>query len=178
MISLAAKSFGLIIFLFLFYLVSLLTLQRFEIRSCFEKTAKKVNHNKSIQTSIEVDFCNSYDSPKALQLWHENIDTILKISQKQSISLFRDVSMAENIEIQNWIKEMMLYLDPQRLLKSVKNVPTGKMQPILDVLKRRKEWAVLSPEQKKNVSEPPPLKILVMGGSVTAGHHCYLQPYH
>ena len=119
----------------------------------------------------------------AIFMWYYYIEKIIDVTQKQLPSIFtkdnEKLTKDEKLMFRKWIMEMMPYLTPQVFMKSVKHMPqTNDMKRIFVILEKRIKWFINSGGNSGNRGKdiPPPLKILVMGGSVTKGHFCEVNP--
>ena len=111
-------------------------------------------------------------SASALSIWHQHLDKIFNASHHRDDEQF----------IWHDFTARLLHFVTPRLQHSVQNLPTDwdKVGTILDILYERVHYLaqdekLLGKDKIKNRREvhvPRPLRILIMGGSVTVGINC------
>ena len=109
-------------------------------------------------------------SASALHIWNQNLDEIFNASQHSDDEKF----------IWHDFTAKLLYFVTPRLQNSVQNLPKDwdKIGNILEIIFERMKY--LREKEKNNEEhkgkEPRPLRILIMGGSVSYGRNCATQP--
>ena len=122
-------------------------------------------------------------SASALSIWHQHLDKIFNASHHRDDEQF----------IWHDFTARLLHFVTPRLQHSVQTLPTDwdKVGTILDILYERVQYLAVAEEEKKvellgkdndndhdkkknrhEAHEPRPLRILIMGGSVTVGINC------
>jgi len=119
------------------------------------------------------DICSvvsRFPSTSSVSIWRRNLEPI-----KWTTKHYND----HEFNFHDFHARMMHYLTPQRLQNSVKTLPFNqweKVGEILDIAFKRYQYIQDQQNGKKQSGgdgkEPRKLRILVMGGSVTAGVNC------
>ena len=123
------------------------------------------------QTSVCRNLPLALPSPETI--WMENIGAIFRKSKHR-----RDPDW----DFKEFTALLMNLITPSILKKSIKSHPSrNAIRQVLDIVQRRHDYFVkLRPHSHQAPSElvdmPPPLKILVMGGSVSLGVLCNKNP--
>jgi hypothetical protein len=120
------------------------------------------------------DLCSAIPSTSSVSIWRRNLEAI-----KWKTKHYNDNSF----QFHDFHARMMHYLTPQRLQNSVKTLPFNqweKVGEILDISFKRYQYIQDQKSGKKQSGgdgkEPRKLRILIMGGSVTAGVWCKQNP--
>jgi len=124
------------------------------------------------------DICSPlpYILPSITVQWRKNLRKIYNASLK-----------VIDKDMESWIALLLDHLSPIELLQSVQNLPNmNDLRPIVDKLNKRYQYHVqndykLTVDRKHAYEKgqqdiPPPVTILVFGGSVTAGTLCRFNP--
>ena len=113
-------------------------------------------------------------STSSVSIWRRNLEPIKWTTKHENDHAFN---------FHDFHARMMHYLTPQRLQNSVKTLPFNqweKVGEILDIAFKRYQYVQDQKNGKKQSvgggKEPRKLRILVMGGSVTAGVYCVQNP--
>jgi hypothetical protein len=119
-------------------------------------------------------FVSKLPSTSSVSIWRRNLEPIKWTTKHDSDHEFN---------FHDFHARMMHYLTPQRLQNSVKTLPFNqweKVGEILDIAFKRYQYVQDQKNGKKQSGgdgkEPRKLRILVMGGSVTAGVYCVENP--
>lgn len=106
--------------------------------------------------------------PSSETIWMENIGAIFRQSKHR-----RDPDW----NFKEFTTLLMNLLPPSTLRKSIKTPPSqDAMRNILGIVQKRRDYFASHDVQKDDNNAPPPLKVLVMGGSVTMGVMCRDNP--
>jgi hypothetical protein len=121
-----------------------------------EKTTRFLN---------ESAMCQSLASTSAMALWVDNID---KIHDASRLRLDRKWKLHD-------LTAQVLQLITPRLPLSVKTLPRDVVgvEALLRKAHVRYEYLHAPVRRRRGLPVPPPVKIVVLGGSVTAGVNCY-----
>ena len=129
---------------------------------------KDVNDRVSEKTTRflnESAMCQSLASTSAIALWVGNID---KIHDASRLRLDRKWKLHD-------LTAQVLQLITPRLPLSAKTLPRDvvSVEALLRKAHARYEYLHAPKSRRRGLAAPPPVKIVVLGGSVTAGVNCY-----
>jgi hypothetical protein len=133
------------------------TLERKYVKDrVFEKTTRFLN---------ESAMCQSLASTSAIALWVDNID---KVHDASRLRLDRKWKLHD-------LTAQVLQLITPRLPLSAKTLPRDVVgvEALLRKAHARYEYMHAPKSRRRGLPTPPPVKIVVLGGSVTAGVNCY-----
>ena len=130
---------------------------------------KKEAPPKDVCSAIKSSFSFS-KTTSAVGIWRENLVDVKWITRY----------LDGGFVFHDFYARMMHYLTPQRLQSSVKTLPFNqwdKVGEILDIAFQRYQYEQNKKQGKETPGEVPrKVRILIMGGSVTAGVYCVQNP--
>lgn len=145
-----------------------------ELKQNQQPSFKNTNtEEENVEMSSErelTDICHPLPPvlPPATTTWRNYLKDIIK----HSLIVIPGIKW-KNFE--SWFELLLDHLTPVHLLKSVKTLPNMKQfRRVVQILQARYKYL----NDKGTVEGgPPPLKILVFGGSITQGVVCRMQPF-
>jgi hypothetical protein len=131
-----------------------------------EKEAVNIpTSEKAARFLNESAMCQSLASTSAMALWVDHIDRIHAASR---LRLDRKWKLHD-------LTAQVLQLVTPRLPLSVKTLPrdVASVGALLEKTHARYEYLHAPKDRRRGLPQPPPVKIVVLGGSVTAGVNCF-----
>ena len=115
--------------------------------------------------SRSTKICQKFNVSSIAVLWDRLHETILNHSlPEHDFHQTRTYGLRSNSNFTNWVRRSKEFYTLDRLKRSVL-FPLA-MDPVMEIL-----------ERKLSNASAPPLKVMIFGGSTTAGHGCHTNPF-
>ena len=118
-----------------------------------EKGNVRYHSGESVCSSLPLSL------PSVESLWYENLDAFFRKTQHR-----RDPDW----EFKNFTSLLLDYIPPHVMKKSITSMPPhSAMRRVMKIIQKRRLYFDSANDGGNKAEAPPPLKVLVMGGSVT-----------
>jgi len=126
-------------------------------------------NNISIRSEDDLCYPLPQKIPHVTTMWKQHMQSIF-----ESLHHPHDRSW----KLHDWNAMLLYRISPLHLMKSIKTLPSmDSIGRILQIVQHRRRYLLQNPLAKQRDQDaPPPLKVLVMGGSVTLGVACHVNP--
>lgn len=118
-----------------------------------EKGNVRYHSGESVCSSLPLSL------PSVESLWYENLDAFFRKTQHR-----RDPDW----EFKNFTSLLLDYIPPHVMKKSITSMPPhSAVRRVMEIIQKRRLYFDNANDEGNKGEAPPPLKVLVMGGSVT-----------